>query len=528
MPNIEPTKDQFDDTLQVLTDALASEYMDLNTKEGSTVRELLVRPLAYLYAWVNANEAQHLADTSMNALMQSQATDNQTADAVAANYFVTRQSGTRSYGLATMVVRTPTIQIPGGYTYSVEGVTIYNENTIVAAGAMAGVRGNIQYVPMTAFTEYDDVEEADVTHYMFTFPVAAQQTGRVEVEAGPGVEVTPNFRNPAFVRCYLTSAITGGRDVETDASMLERAKYNTADAGIGSYYGIKKRLADSPVKVLGMNILGGEDSILYRARYNSVNINPGGYIDCYIKTQTQPSVDDLIGSVQYDSATSSHVIVLEGDGDPVHAGIYAVRGVLANGERITTYSVDFLSDTQAIPADGARLGVHQRTVVVFTTATAVTSLEYRITVTYCPGIFDVQQYLDTDGRRFVGQDICVKAAVPVPVKLDCVLQFNGELTDTVGADIKAAIVDRVNAYPVGTSQLNFSDLREAVARTVAGAELRLPCTMSATIIRKDSKLGSFYSTSGVLDIGHSANYMAWPAAVCYFSLIGDNIRLVAP
>ena len=52
MPDyIEPTSSDFNSAEQVMLDVLSSTYPKTQTKAGSTLRELLVRPLAYIYAW---------------------------------------------------------------------------------------------------------------------------------------------------------------------------------------------------------------------------------------------------------------------------------------------------------------------------------------------------------------------------------------------------------------------------------------------------------------------------------------------
>ena len=87
----------------------------------------------------------------------------------------------------------------------------------------------------------------------------------------------------------MQSAITGGTEQETDAELMARCRYNTADAGIGSYNGLWRKLQKAPVNVSGLSVVAGEDPGVLRARWNNLSINPGGVIDCYVRTQAQSS-----------------------------------------------------------------------------------------------------------------------------------------------------------------------------------------------------------------------------------------------
>ena len=98
---IEPTQRSFDNAESMAADVLSQSSPNLITKIGSVIRELIIRPSAYLMSWSTDNFLNMLAQSSVMYLKTSQETDNPIADMVASNYFVTRLQGTSARGILT-------------------------------------------------------------------------------------------------------------------------------------------------------------------------------------------------------------------------------------------------------------------------------------------------------------------------------------------------------------------------------------------------------------------------------------------
>lgn len=511
--NVEPSQTEFNNGEQVAMDILSTAYPRLLTAAGSVLRELLIRPVAYVYAWILANFNKMFNESTMEYLQTSTSTDNETADAVASNYFVSRRSGVRSRSMITLIISSATVQIPAGSAFIVDGIRLLTERTIIGMGSRYELVNGVQYVPVMPY-------DTSAGTFMCGVPVVSAEIGNIECAAG--ADVTMGFANSSVVEALLTSPVSGGRDIETDAELMDRAEYNTANAGIGSYYGIKKKLADSPVDVLGLGVVAGEDAPMFRARYNTVGVSPGGYVDCYIKTYNQYMADVLSLHIDYDSPVTEHTIRID---DIMHSGLFAVRSLRVNGEAIPAYRVSFESSSDILDGRGARLSIYQVTVISFSTPSAVTQLDAGIDVLYMPGIHDVQTYMDTSANRFIGQSLMIKAAVPVRVAVACKLAYNGELTEDIISGIKTSMVDCVNTTPVGAGILNFSDMEKAVRQAYPGADIRLPCSMTGSMVLRDGSTTGMVSVSGVLDVGYPVSMTEWDPAICYFSLMKDDIRL---
>lgn len=527
---IEPTKTAFNDAEQVAIDVLTQADSNLITKIGSVIRELLIRPVAYLLSWITGNIQNDIKQYSVAYLKTSQLTVNPVADAVASNYFVTRREGTASRGVITMTLNSPTLSLSAGARFTVGGVAMCTPVQYFITSDTAG-RVNtdtLVYIKSVAYGSY----------WLANIPVVAVSPGRVELPVGSDVAV--GFSCSALVDAELTSPVTGGSDTETDAQLMQRAEYNTAEAGIGTYYGIKKKLTKSPVNVIGMSVIAGEDQPIFRGRFNSVNINPGGYVDCHIKTNNQAVTGTIDMEVTNGSLTDpnfkvgaryaltdeTYTVVCKLDGTQC-PGFIRVSAIVAGGREVNNFSVAYGTSDPNMNAEGARLSDKQTATVTFTGEGFDFTNEptVRIAVAYMPAIDQVQDFLDSDIEHFIGQDIMVKTAVPVNVRVDCDVQSVNALTEDDLNGIRQTIADYINSLNVGVGVLNFSDIRAAVLTAFPQVNLRLPCVLAGETYTKSGYIDTFFSNAGVLDITKKVTNNYWGYQVCFFNCTNDNVRL---
>lgn len=510
---IEPTQTDFNSAEQVVIDVLSTSSPSLITKAGSVIRELVIRPLSYIMAWATANLNDTREKSSIAYLKTSQATNNPLADAVASNYFVTRRAGTTAKGIITVTLNTGILRIPGGASFSAGDTEVCTTSQIIiSTGDVSNAIPGVLYVQALPF---------GTDTYIANIPVTAMTPGKVEIPAGTQVSV--NFPCAAILEAELTSAVTGGSDTETDADLMRRAEYNTAESGIGTYYGLLKKFNKAPVSVYGLFPVAGEDAPLFRARYNNVSINPGGFVDCYVKTANQPSTD----FVDFTCTKSGSVYTGELYSDS-SAGFFGVSKLLVDSTYVTEYTVEFVSANTGNSAEGARLSTQQKAIITFNSSevpSAPATVTARVSVTYMPNILQLQQFIDSATERFIGQDIQVKAAIPVLTNVACAVHAGHVLTEAEIVMLKQAIVDTVNSTPVGSRTLNFSDLRKACQQCIPDVDLRLPCTFHASTYLKDGSSDTFYSNTGILDISDVANKGYWNYEMCFFSTCLNNVRL---
>ena len=515
--HIEPTKTSFEAAEQVALDIISVAAPSLITRTGSVIRELIVRPAAYLLSWITDNIKRDFRQYNVAYLKTSQLTENPIADAVASNYFVTRKQGIQAKCIVTLTLTNPTLRIASGARFTVGGEPMCTP---------------VQYLITNDADSYEDTETLVYIksipfgdYYLANVPLIAVNPGNVEKPLGSDVAV--NFSCITLVEAELTSPVTGGASAETDAQLMQRAEYNTAEAGIGTYYGIKKKMTKAPVVVEGLSVTAGEDKPLFRARHNSVNVNPGGYVDCHVKTCNQACVKTVTMEVTPVVNGNSYTCSCAIDSS-VCPGFITVSSVVAGGKLIGVFSVTYGSNDATISPEGARLSTNQTAIVDFT-AEGLTTENDKVSVTlnllYMPAIADLQAFMDKDTEHFIGQDIKIKAAIPMPLHLDFNVQSADELTEDDIQGIKQTIADYVNSTNVGMGKINLSDIRVAVISKFPNIDLRLPCTMSTEMYTTDGQIDTFYSTAGVLDTTKSANTTYWGYQLCFFSGCADNVRL---
>lgn len=507
---IEPTKTSFNAAEQVAIDAVMQTAPTLLTKTGSVIRELIIRPIAYLLSWASGNVDNSLNKYSVAYLKTSQLTVNPVADLVASNYFVERKQATPSKGVITLTLETSALTIASGARFTVAGVQVCTTKQCIIMASTSSYTDTdttayIQAIPLG-------------NNYMANIPVEAVNPGKIEIPVGS--DVVLNFSCPYFVAADLTSPITGGSGTETDAELMSRCEYNTAAAGIGSYYGIKKKMSKAPVNVFGLSVIAGEDKPLFRSRYNSVNINPGGYVDCHVKTSNQAVTESY--QVPMASSGSTYTCTINSSICP---GFIRVASVFAGGVNQSVFNVAYGTTDPLTNADGARLSVSQTATVTFTSNASISGSTADIYMTHMPGLDQLQEYVDQDTEHFIGQDIKVKAAVPVSLHVGCTVHSANTLTDDELTGIRQAIVDYINDMEVGTGIINFSDIRAAVLVSFPSVDLRLPCVIQGDLMTKDGAIDTIVSNTGIFDIRYLGNPNYWGYQICFFSGCLDNVRL---
>jgi len=509
---IEPTKTSFNAAEQVAIDAVQQTANDLLTRTGSVIRELIIRPIAYLLSWASGNVDNSIRQYSIAYLKTSQRTENPVADLVASNYFVERREATPSKGIITLTLSSNTLTIAAGARFTVAGNQVCTTVRYIVTDSPGTDSDTLVYIRAIP----------SGSNYLANIPVVAVNPGPLELPVVSTVNL--NFSCATFVAADLTSPITGGTGTETDAELMKRAEYNTAAAGIGTYYGLKKKLDKAPVNVFGLSVIAGEDKPLFRARFNSVNINPGGYVDCHVKTSNQAVTEAVnVPIALMSGSTTMYTATIPSTLCP---GFILVDSVIAGGVKPAYYTVTYGTDDNTTNAAGARLSDQQNAVINFpTTNIPEGTTTADIYLTYMPGVHQLQQYMDQDTEHFIGQDIKVKAAVPVALKINCAVHCDRELEDDEITGIKQAIVDYVNSMTVGTGVINFSDIRASVLVSFPDVDLRLPCVITGDVYTTDGHIDTLYSNTGIFDIRNSPNTNYWGYQVCFFSACVDNVRL---
>lgn len=517
----EPLQSTFNSALATIKDIIETKCPTLISKVGSSIYELIIRPLSYVYAWFVDNADAYVDQANIAYLQTSTETDNPLADKIASNYFVTRRHGTYAKGIVTITTDAPYARIPSGSRLTIGGSpAIIGRQCILTSGEISSKSPNADYITLIPVGN----------SYIAGVPVTLETMGNVEIPAGS--TVTVQFSNNFIKKIELTSPVSGGSGPETDASMMQRCAWNTAAANVGTLAGLRQKFQQAPITVVDMAVVASEDAQMYRGRYNNTNINPGGYVDCYVETRVQEATIDVEhmladGEKIQDPDTGKWIYNYEIDLSGCE-GAYAVLRVMTDSPdapEIESYKITYGSMHPDVEdAAGARLSCAQTMSLEFMSLYNNISI-VTTTIAYMPNVKVLQDFIDSDDNTFVGQDIQVKAAIPVDVTMSCQLTADHELDDAEYDRLRETIATYVNDIPVGTASLNFSDIRRICADIIPDCDLRLPCIFGASCYLRDGTRGTWYSDTGVLNIADPVNKEFWSYKLSFFSLAQANIRL---
>lgn len=500
-----PTQTQFQSAQMTLQQMLSTYSGGLDLRKASAIRQLVIRPLAYLFAQIQRFLNNRIKQSSVKYLLTSDKTDNQTADLVASNYFIQRLQNATASGVLTAKCSTSSITVQQNTVFSVDGIQFRCTKAVVAQTSPG---------TSTALTEYVRMFSIGNAYYC-NIPIVAIQPGFVQIPRGVLADTISSIAG--LQQLSVTSPITGGASVQTDAQMMRRC-IKKCGAAVGTQNAIWTKLQQSPVNVISCKAIGSADAGCFRSRYNNLAVPRGGVVDVYVKTQNQPSTKTIAKT-----ATSS-VSIYPSDISDAQGFI---RILSVNGSStLPDYTIQYSATQNSFftSNQGARLSTYQKATIKFkSTPTGTLSID----VQYMPGIKQVQEYMNRQDVAFLGQSTLVKAAVPVALKLHCSVHSSQVLTQTNMQQMRQYIAKLVCGYQVGQYTLNMTDIAQAFQAAFPDAVLKIPYNIQVIMPTRNGGTYVFQTDSGFVDITYQRNLdNCWDTAAYFFYSTPSFIDLV--
>ena len=513
----EPTQIAFNTAEDAAVNILQDYNKQIDSKKGSIVRELVIRPVAYIYARVNEILSNWVRRTSISYLSGTDDTSDSIADLVASNYFVTRKAGNYAKGIVTLNCTESQVRISRNTSFFIAQHEFVVQKSYIATSSTGTDSAELGYIKMINLGTTD-------APYKANLPVIASQPGTIEIPAGADVDV-----NSYIAGCdsaSLLSPITGGSTAETNAQMMERCKQRCG-AAVGTLEAIRTKMQEAPVDVISCNAQGSAEPGCFRSRKNSVALPMGGVIDIYAKTRNQNEVTDLyIDQLESDSSSNPYFVQLTTINQPEIAGACRITAVNPYSDSLSSvgdYTVTFGSSTEVSPA-GARGSVDQTITIRFNDLTR--SVPVCITVEYMPGVKDLQDFIDNEYQKFLGQDCQIKAAIPATLEIKGQLFSQTALTQSVVQQIKEAIALRINSKLVGDYNLNMDKVAQAVEASFPDIKLRLPYTINIAMPTTNGGVYTARSEDGTISLLYRDQLYLYSEGAYFFSVSPSNIELL--
>ena len=528
--------------------AQPSVNLSVDLSPGSVLSELLIKLSSQLHSQLKTDaELPSTVNTVQTALEAAGDTYSSAIDSVASNYNVIRDTGILVTGRVKVTVAFDRTYYLGA------GFQVIHTNLGAVYGTDKSYRVASSLKDDAAAGELQLYKEAAV--YYFLLPVAASNT-LVKAAAPHNSSLALNSANTSldgFVEARAFGNFTSGRAQETDRAMISRFQVGLSNKGLVSAQSMQSLLPDvfpelftqGGTRKAILSVVGASDPELTRGKNAALGITPFGLADVYVRTSDTIQVDAFDATAVCTHAKNGGTlaewtITLGSSVVGFPAWFYSVVSISYvddTGATQTTYPkgssyhaspVTFsAASSPANRLDGG--SVDSATVARFTkyqVCTLIAELTgvtnntpalndikpVSVTVSYMPGIGEIQDYMLQSSNRVIAADYLVKAVIPCSLSTSLMLKKHASKSvDTIA--IKKDIFGFINSLsfgdPVPVSKLvdichNYDIQRVDLPVTLTGNLLVPATTPGYSVLVTATDLLSLPFSAALLQYGVSA------------------------
>lgn len=456
--------------------AQPSVNLQVDLSPGSVLSELLIKLSSELHNQLKADVETVAPATSVQAALNATGdTYSEAIDAVASNFNVVRDQG-------KTVTGTVKIQVAAQRTYYI------NSNFQLVHPSSGATYGSTQAYRADPTVTADDTTRGvlrlfhEKDGYYFLLPVVntdAKSNVTVPHNSALILNAT-NTTLDGFISARAFGNFTSGRPVETDRELIARFQSGLSTKGLVSPQSMQALLPQvfptlftqgSEGRAI-LSVVGANDTELNRGRNTLYGITPFGLADVYVRTSRSIKVDTFDVVAVYTGANSSWTILLDETVDNFPTWFYDVVSLqytdlsgVTQTAAITGASFGAASDAPnqltgsnlISAADVARFSKYQTCTLTATITNAATSpvngttLSVKLTVSYMPGVGEIQDYFLQSANRVIAADYLVKAVIPCTLSTKLLLTRGTGPEDeaTTKQKIRQAICDYANGLTFG-------------------------------------------------------------------------------
>lgn len=473
----ENTQADFDVAEALVIDMLQKSHPGISLRRGTVLRELLVRPIAEVYAACTHRVDDSMRARSLKTLKESGMATNEEVDAILSNFSMSLYRGRNASGyLFVQVSDDMSYNVPEDTVFtSADGLEFVLSRTYVATSADISGDG------------YLKLKKTDNGLYYFLLPVEASEPGsQYEVEAGVRFDTSFEFNGLVAITSY--SKFHGGIDGQTVDEAIDNLESAVSIRGFDSRNAIEATLLDRNCGnfsgiVRACSSVGYGDLEQVRDKSNVFGIATGGKVDIFVRTFDAPSVITFVRDGVWDSEKQVYVIRLTSDEVP---GYYSVRSVVSAGRQSSfkVSGMDSLLSGDSFPVSGSfdaslsipafhsfpgtpqgyaftayrnvSLEIHDSEVSP-ELLKADDTKEFLVSVYAYPEVAAVQDYVDRDDVRSLKGDMVVRSAPICLVSLSAAVSVSaGSIAPDVYA-MRCAVASYINSRSF-VSRLTASEI----------------------------------------------------------------------
>lgn len=273
MPDIELTALDISEAETYLEALLREKYPNLDFGPGSVLRDLIISPFSYIYSVIR-KQYENIRNQQSLLTLQNIETEDAALflDRILSNWMLTRGSGNYARGFVVIELTEKTdLFIPSSQPF-----VSRNLNFVVDTEEQIYVVSQNALVPVV-----DSL--GTITGYRCRIPVKAASPG-IAYNLEPGSFQRWPAISPYVSAVYNEEAFSGGKDIETNADLADRAKTAISIRDLNSARSITAVLRDQFSFVEDVVVKGFGDSEVKRGYNETFGVYMGGYADAFIRT----------------------------------------------------------------------------------------------------------------------------------------------------------------------------------------------------------------------------------------------------
>ena len=272
------------DAEDFLVEYMTDKIDDGDYTEGSALRDLAIKAIAYTFAFLRKTNDQILARQSLKSIEEVDVTDDSQAaddavDEILSNWFAERNRGrfarVMAYGTASTRVDI-TVSASAYFYRTADKIFILDNN------------GADQLVAAEELVARFD-SDGEVTGYTFKIPLVATTTG-VSGNIEPGVFVSFDNFSPYVTKVETLEKGQGGTEIESTTDFIARSKNLITVRNLINARSCDAVLRDTYSSIKALTVVGMGDPEMIRDRVaelvSGLEFHTGGHQDIYIDTDT--------------------------------------------------------------------------------------------------------------------------------------------------------------------------------------------------------------------------------------------------
>jgi uncharacterized phage protein gp47/JayE len=439
---------------QTITDLIKSRGRgDPPSAMGEVFVVPLVRVMQYLDTKIQFSRIEQTLDVIAATLEDSDELDNLALqldeervtienrlrgaiDDTAANFGLVRRSAASSRGTVLVFRASPVVNpitIPAGKKFFAPTL----EQDYAAS----------ETVQITAMN-FDD----DLNKYVFAVPVTSVEAGVATIASiGQISQIQESI--PDIEGVTNTEPVTGGRDEESDRSLIARTKTALSASNIGTKSGYRLLLLDLD-NIKDASVVGAGDVLMTR------DAGDGGSVDIYIADAIPVQTSEV-------ATLGVNLVDLSGVGTGPWIFTPSRQPLIDDISLVTPTAVAIQKDQTAFAGS-----IQAKDAIEFSSNVDTQTITYFVN----DNVNETQVYIDDPSRKILGADILIKEAVTVPVNIIFKISvLPGFAKSVVQAEVQSAVVQFLSALGIGQS-LEQSDIVKVAVNIPGVNRIDLPMT----------------------------------------------------